>query len=86
MTTHILKVRPDYFHAIWDGDKTFEIRFNDRDFKVGDVLDLRGFEPETQRFTGDHLLRSVLYVLHGGLFGLAEGYVCMSLGPWDGGT
>lgn len=27
---HALKVYPDYFKALWCGDKTFEIRKNDR--------------------------------------------------------
>jgi hypothetical protein len=36
MTTHRLKVLIKYADAIMDGTKTFEIRRNDRNFKVGD--------------------------------------------------
>lgn len=38
--THKLKTWPEYFDAILRGVKTFEIRKNDRNFKVGDKLNL----------------------------------------------
>lgn len=37
---HVLKVEREYFEALRDGMKTFEIRKNDRGFKVGDILAL----------------------------------------------
>jgi hypothetical protein len=36
MKTHTLKIRKIYATAILYGQKTFEIRENDRNFKVGD--------------------------------------------------
>lgn len=38
MTTHRLKVFIKYADAIMNGTKTFEIRKNDRNFKVGDKI------------------------------------------------
>lgn len=35
---HALKTLPEYFEAVWENKKTFELRKNDRDFKVGDYL------------------------------------------------
>lgn len=42
---HELKTWPEFFRACRSGDKTFELRYNDRDYKVGDELELNEFEP-----------------------------------------
>ena len=41
MTIHKLKLNACYYDDSASGIKTFEIRKNDRDFKVGDILELR---------------------------------------------
>jgi len=38
MTNHNLKTIEPFFSDTWFGNKTFEIRLNDRDFKKGDIL------------------------------------------------
>ena len=38
---HELKIQSEYFVAVNNKTKTFEIRKNDRDFKVGDKILLR---------------------------------------------
>lgn len=38
MKLHELKIKEDYFNAILRGEKTFELRKNDRDYKVGDLI------------------------------------------------
>ena len=43
-TEHELKCYSQYFQRIVTGQKTFEIRKNDRDFQVGDTLILREFD------------------------------------------
>jgi hypothetical protein len=45
MKTHDLKTWPDYFEALIERRKTFELRQNDRDFQVGDMLNLQEFHP-----------------------------------------
>lgn len=42
---HDLKVWPEFFEALVDGRKTFEIRKNDRGFRLGDKLRLQEFVP-----------------------------------------
>ena len=43
--THSLKTWPEYFKAVKSGDKTFEIRKDDRQFMVGDIIELLEYEP-----------------------------------------
>lgn len=38
MKLHILKIEEEYFEEVACGDKTFELRKNDRDYQVGDVI------------------------------------------------
>ena len=41
MTTHILKIKNEYWAEVYEGAKTFELRKNDRDFKVGDIIQFK---------------------------------------------
>lgn len=40
MKIHELKIDPEYFDSVVCGDKTSEVRRNDRDFRVGDAIQL----------------------------------------------
>ncbi|MEV0669375.1 DUF3850 domain-containing protein [Mycobacterium sp. NPDC050441] len=50
--THSLKSWPQFFHAIVAGDRTHELRRNDRNFRVGDLLVLAEFDPLVEEYTG----------------------------------
>lgn len=87
MTTHDLKIWPEFFGAVASGEKTAEIRRNDRGFEVGDILLLHEWEPTTEKYTGRVCRRRVSHVLHGmgivgviaPLRGLNLNYVMLSL-------
>lgn len=78
MTVHHLKTWPQHFRAVEKGSKTFEVRKDDRDFQVADVLILQEWEPATKQYTGRELSARVGYVLRES-FGVEEGHVAMSL-------
>lgn len=77
MKIHDLKTLPEYFEAVDSGAKPFEVRFNDRDFKVGDLLCLR--EYVDGEHTGRALYREVTYVLSNPDY-CKEGFVVLGLG------
>ena len=64
MVTHELKTRPKYFQPIYEGTKNFEIRYNDRDYKVGDRLRLREYDISTGKYSGMEVLVRVDYLLN----------------------
>ncbi|EIA7337258.1 DUF3850 domain-containing protein [Listeria monocytogenes] len=57
--THELKILSEYFWDIAEGRKTFEIRKNDRDFQVGDILILREWDDMD---TGLYTVVEVVYM------------------------
>ena len=75
---HELKIWPEYYKAVRDGRKTFEIRNNDRNFKIGDYLTLKEYDPETANYTGEELTVSVPYIMDNQPF-VPEGFVVMSI-------
>ena len=79
--THELKTLPDYFQRIWDGEKNFEVRRNDRGFQKGDEVLLDEYDPksshvEYHRFTGRQIRADIGFVLSEYQ---KEGYVTFSL-------
>ncbi|MCL6548898.1 MAG: DUF3850 domain-containing protein [Alicyclobacillus sp.] len=77
-TTHELKCWPEYFEPLLKGEKTVELRRDDRGFQVGDMLFLREYDPVSERYTGRTCTRIITHVLRGGPW-LADGYVALSL-------
>lgn len=61
-THHYLKTLPQYFLLQEKGVKNFEVRRNDRGYKLGDILHLQEFVPP-DTYTTRVLLREVTYVL-----------------------
>lgn len=74
---HKLKILPEYYEAVRTSVKTFEVRKNDRDFKVGDTLILREYDVEQQEFTGRDVRRKISYILDNQSY-LREGYVILA--------
>lgn len=77
MKAHTIKTWLEYFQQIWDGNKPFEVRENDRDYQEGDILVHREFHPKLQEFSERVIIARVLSVLHGPKFGIEKGYCVM---------
>ena len=73
---HNLKILPKYYMAVEKGIKTFEIRFNDRNFKVGDILRLQ--EYCGGEYTGREVTREVCYMIDNPEY-CKEGFVVLGI-------
>lgn len=73
---HDLKCWVGFFQDVIDGRKTFEIRNDDRGYKVGDVLFLREWSPDDKVYTGRNCCRVVTYITS---WGQSQGHVVMSI-------
>jgi len=87
MAFHELKTDSEAFKPVLKGKKTFEIRFNDRNFQVGDFLLLKETQfsdaemklGERLEYTGANCLVKVTHVLLGPIYGLQEGWCILSV-------
>jgi hypothetical protein len=61
--THALKTEGIFFKAIVEGTKTFDVRKNDRTFKVGDRLLLQEYHKQDEKYTGNEWNGEIVYIL-----------------------
>jgi hypothetical protein len=81
MKVHELKLWDTFYQEVHDYRKRFELRKSDRDFKVGDTLYLREFNPNNKKYTGRSLMVEVLYILSAEMFHSGpEDMVILSIG------
>jgi len=79
MKTHYLKTTPEFFQDVKSGAKIFEVRFNDRDYQVGDTAVLQEWLPHSEQYSGDEITKKITYILDDKVY-CSPGYVIMSLG------
>lgn len=77
MAAHDLKTDHDPFEAVWNGTKKCEIRNNDRDFRVDDVLFLLEHNREDGSYSGRMIIALVGHIQTG--YGLPDELVVMSI-------
>lgn len=73
-TIHELKILPKYFEAVVSGNKRFEIRKNDRNYKKGDILRLN--EYQDGQYTGDVHVAEITYITD---YAQQDGYVVLGI-------
>lgn len=80
-TIHQLKTLPQYFWAVVRGDKTYELRRDDRGFRVGDLIELIEWTPGGG-YTGRTYAMEITHILRNAKeYGLMDGYCILSIGP-----
>ena len=75
MKIHELKLQQPFFDDVYYNRKKFEVRKNDRNYKVGDRLKLIEFPSENPRY----VLKDIEYILEGGQYGIEKDYVVLGL-------
>lgn len=75
---HQLKVEYEFYTPLSMHLKNFEVRKNDRDFQVNDILILREWSVALEAYTGLRLRAQISYILDDPRF-CKEGYVILGL-------
>ena len=79
--THNIKIRESFADAIMRGDKTFEVRNNDRGYQTGDFVKFTVLYDSDGCEYIDHPLKyrkfRITYVLSG--WGIENGYVAFAI-------
>lgn len=77
--THELKTEFQYLLDMKLGNKRFEVRKDDRNFKIGDILIIKEYDPVYGTYGDMQARRQINYILPGGQFGIEAGYVVLGL-------
>jgi hypothetical protein len=79
------KISPKYFKEVAEGKKDFEIRKDDSDYEVGDILILEEYDPDKVEgivgYTGKWITKRIKYKITHEEFpqGIQEGYCILGL-------
>ena len=74
------KCLPEYYQQVRKHRKTFEIRKDDSDYEVGDILELHEWDGE--EYTGHMTKREITYILRNATdYGLKEGFCILAIQP-----
>lgn len=71
-----VKCLPEYYEAVQSGVKSWELRFDDRNYDVGDLLILREWKDGV--YTGRRLTTKITYILKD-FAGLKDGWAILSV-------
>lgn len=80
---HVLKAHSHHFARVWDGDKTFEIRADDRvpRFAEGDRVYLVEWDPDRDAELPRWVATRIACIVRGPAHGLAAGHAVLGLDP-----
>lgn len=78
--THEIKIQKEYAQAVYLGEKTFEVRINDRGYQKGDLIVFQVMDGALRDPTHplNDMTFKITYVL-GSFVGLAPNYVAFAI-------
>lgn len=76
---HYIKILPEYYEAVISGRKTFEVRCNDRRYRVGDSLVMQEAD-DAGKLTGRSIVCKVTYILTDHKY-VKDGFAILSILP-----
>ena len=79
---HELKLDRKFFKRVREGKKRAELRYNDRNYRIGDFLLLREVAGVDREYTASKVMVKILDIVTHDEFpaGIQEGYVMLSFG------
>lgn len=77
LMVHDLKIEKKYYDRILSGEKTFEVRYNDRDYQTGDHLKLNVIPKNGDKCDYKPIIKGIAYI-HSGL-GMQDNYIIIGL-------
>ncbi len=80
MKTHFIKLNIEFCDAVLSGEKSFEVRENDRGYQKGDHIKFRPVKASSGEMLTHSISQTeyeITYVLSG--WGLKEGYVALGI-------
>ena len=79
---HRIKILESFADAVYGGDKTFEVRKNDRGYQKGDIVEFVVLYADGCEYSGHPLSNKryeITYVLSG--WGIEDGYCVFGIKP-----
>ena len=78
--THEIKIQKEYAQAVYLGEKTFEVRNNDRGYQKGDLVVFKVMDGQYRDLTHElnKMTFEITYVL-GSFVGFAPNYVAFAI-------
>ena len=78
MKAHYLKTVQPHFNEVWAKRKTFELRKNDRNFEVGDIIVLMDYDTSTETYSANEVHGLITHILDSYYDAIHEDYVILS--------
>lgn len=75
MNIHLLKIKPNFYKSVISGEKKCEVRFNDRNYQVGDLLILWLFDED---YKSDFCICRITHIISDPDY-CKKGYVILSI-------